>query len=174
MSQYIHLGRFVASFGVKGELVLQHRLHKKTSLKHIEALFVEELRNSYLPYFIQSAKAKSTDEIIVSIEGVDSKEAAQKFIQKNVWLSEDDFKNSVAKNSTVSLIGYTIVDREKELSVVEDIIEQAHQVLAKITVKEKEAFIPLHPELVQKINHQAKKIFMNLPDGLLDVYGAGE
>jgi hypothetical protein len=29
----------------------------------------------------------------------------------------------------------------------------------------------LHPELLQKINHRAKKIFMNLPNGLLEVYG---
>lgn len=172
MSQYIHIGRFVASFGVNGELILQHRLHKKTSLKNIAALFVEEVKNSYLPYFIQSAKAKSTDEIFITIEGVSSKEAAQKFLQKNVWLSEDDFKNSVAKSSNASLIGYTIIDGEKELSVIEDIIEQANQVLARIIIKEKEVFIPLHPELLQKINHRAKKIFMNLPDGLLEVYGA--
>jgi RimM protein, required for 16S rRNA processing len=171
MPQYIHIGRFVASFGVNGELILDHRLNKKTLLKNIEALFVEEVRNSYLPYFIQSAKAKSNHEIIVSIEGVGSKEAAQKFIQKNVWLNELDFKNAVAKNSTASLIGYMLIDGDNELSVIEDIIEQAQQVLAKITVKEKEVFVPLHPELLQKINHRAKKIYINLPDGLLEVYG---
>jgi 16S rRNA processing protein RimM len=41
MNHYIHIGKFVASFGVKGELILKHALGKKTALKDVEALFVE-------------------------------------------------------------------------------------------------------------------------------------
>ena len=73
---YNSIGKIVASFGVKGELVLQHHLGKKTSLKGLEALFVEIVKGEMLPYFIQSAKIKSEEEIYLKLEGVDTKEAA--------------------------------------------------------------------------------------------------
>ena len=59
MPQYFRIGKLVASTGLKGDIVLQHNLGKKTSLKGLEALFVEVNRGEMLPYFIQSAKIKS-------------------------------------------------------------------------------------------------------------------
>ena len=41
MSEYIHIGKLVATFGFKGELILTHGLGKKTNLKDVEVLFVE-------------------------------------------------------------------------------------------------------------------------------------
>ena len=36
--EYFKIGKFVASFGLKGELVLKHNLGKKSSLKGIQAI----------------------------------------------------------------------------------------------------------------------------------------
>lgn len=33
MSEYVHIGKLVATFGVKGELILTHGLGKKQTLK---------------------------------------------------------------------------------------------------------------------------------------------
>ena len=79
---YIHIGKIVATFGVKGEVIVQHGLEKKTNFKEVEALFVEETKDNYLPYFIQSAKAKDSSESYVLLEGIASKEAAHRFIKK--------------------------------------------------------------------------------------------
>ena len=43
MSQYFKIGKFAASHGLLGELILQHSLGKKTTLKGLEALFIEEI-----------------------------------------------------------------------------------------------------------------------------------
>ena len=62
MSEYINIGKFVAAFGLTGELVLKHMLGKKTVFKEGEAIFIEELKSSYLPYFILSSTAKNKEE----------------------------------------------------------------------------------------------------------------
>ncbi|HEX3024194.1 MAG TPA: hypothetical protein VHP12_03195, partial [Chitinophagaceae bacterium] len=67
MNEYINIGKIVATFGVKGEVILKHALGKKTTLKGIEAIFIEQQKNSYLPYFVQSSKAKDNEEIYVSM-----------------------------------------------------------------------------------------------------------
>jgi 16S rRNA processing protein RimM len=171
MATYIHIGKFVATFGVKGELILEHALGKKTALKNIETIFVEERKGSYLPYFLQSSKAKDQNEIYVLMEDVNSKEAAHRFIHKNVWLADDDFRKLAGKSSAISLIGYLIVNDGTELSAVEEVIEQPHQVLVRITLNGNEALIPLHEESLVKIDHKNKKVHVVLPDGLLEIYG---
>ena len=92
MKDYIHIGRLVAAFGLKGELILKHALGKKTILKGIAAIFVEENKGSYLPYFVESSKAKDHEETYVKLESIDTKESASRITTKNVWLLDEDFR----------------------------------------------------------------------------------
>lgn len=169
-SSYINIGKTVAVFGLKGELIIQHALGKKTAFKGIEALFIEELKGSYLPYFIQQSKAKDTNDIYVKLEGIDNKEAAQKLNHKQVWLQEEDFRKIAGKSAPIGLIGYTLINDEEELGLVEEVIEQPHQVLLRIMYKNNEALIPLHEETLDKIDRAKKRIYVTLPDGLLEIY----
>ena len=167
---YNSIGKIVASFGVKGDLILQHHLGKKTSLKGLEALFVELVKDEMLPYFIQSAKIKSEDEIYLKLEGVDTKEAAQQLKQKEIWLTEEDFHKYAAKSSIVSLLGFRLIDDGVDRGAILEIIEQPHQMLARIDLQGKEALIPLHEQTLDKIDKKKKEVHVVLPDGLLDVY----
>ncbi len=167
---YNSIGKIVASFGVKGDLILQHHLGKKTSLKGLEALFVEMIKGEMLPYFIQSAKIKSEDEIYLKLEGVDTKEAAQQLRQKEIWLTEEVFLKYAAKSSILSLLGYRLIDDGVDRGAILEIIEQPHQMLARIDLQGKEALIPLHGQTLDKIDKKKKEVHVVLPDGLLDVY----
>lgn len=170
MSDYINIGKFVSAFGLTGELVLKHALGKKTIFKEGEVLFIEQLKSSYLPYFIQSSKSKTKEETYVKLEGVDSRENALKLIQKNVWLQQADFRKLVAKSSPLGLLGYTLIDEGKTIGKIDEVIEQPHQVLLQINIEGKEALIPLHEETLVNINHKKNEVHVTLPEGLLDIY----
>src|SRR5215217_5623525 len=109
MTEYIKIGKFVSTFGVKGELVLKHNLGKKTALKGLQALFIEERKERFIPWFVQSIRIKSADEVYVQLADVATREAALKLVQKEVWATETDFKTFAAKSSPINLLGYTIV-----------------------------------------------------------------
>jgi 16S rRNA processing protein RimM len=171
MDSYIHIGRFVASFGLKGEVILQHALGKKTALKGVKVVFVEEQKGSYLPYFLESSKAKDQDEIYVKLEGINTKEAASRLSTRNVWLKDEDFRKLAGTASPISLLGYTVITDENEnLGPVQEVIEQPHQVLLRVDLNGKEALIPIHAESLSSIDHKQKEIHVVLPDGLLDIY----
>ncbi|HMC86620.1 MAG TPA: hypothetical protein VKI61_13930, partial [Chitinophagaceae bacterium] len=155
---------------VKGDLILQHHLGKKTSLKGLEAIFVEVVKGEMLPYFIQSAKIKSDEEVYLKLEGVDTKEAAVKLRQKEVWFTQEDFQKFSAKSSIISLLGFHLIDDGTDRGAILEIIEQPHQMLARIDLEGKEALIPLHERSLQKIDKKNKQVHVILPDGLLDVY----
>ncbi|HZH99935.1 MAG TPA: ribosome maturation factor RimM [Flavisolibacter sp.] len=170
MTEYFKIGKLVSAFGLKGELILKHNLGKKTSLKGLQAIFVEERKESFIPYFIESTRIKTEDEIYIQLEGVNVREVAVKLTQKEIWLPEADFKKFSAKSSPISLLGYTIVEEGKELGKILEVIEQPHQLLCRIEVQGKEALIPLHEETILKIDKKKQQVIVELPEGLLEIY----
>jgi 16S rRNA processing protein RimM len=170
MSEYFKIGKFAASYGLLGELVLQHSLGKKTSLKGLETLFLEESKDNFLPYFIEKTSIKNDTETYIKLEGIDSKEVARKLTPKEVWLAEPDFKKFAAKAAPIALLGFSMVEGDEELGKIIEVIEQPHQVLCTILYKGKEALIPIHEASLLKVDQKNKKVFVDLPEGLLDIY----
>ena len=170
MTEYFKIGKLVSVFGLKGELIIQHSLGKKTSLKGLQAIFVEERKESFIPWFIEATRIKSEEEIYLKLEGVDSREQAVKLTQKEVWLPEPDFKKYSAKSSPINLLGYEVIEEGKCLGKVLEVIEQPHQVLCRIEIEGKEALIPLHEETIRKIDRKKQQVTVEQPPGLLEIY----
>jgi 16S rRNA processing protein RimM len=170
MTEYFKIGKLVSTFGLKGELVLKHNLGKKTSLKGLKTLFIEERKESFVPWFIETAKIKNEEEIYIKLEGINVREQAIKLTQKEVWLPEAEFKKFSAKTSPANLLGYNIIEGEQVLGKIIEVIEQPHQILCKIEFNSKEAYIPLHEETIEKIDKKNQQVIVALPPGLLEIY----
>lgn len=170
MTNYCSIGKFVATFGVGGELILRHELGKRTALKGLEVLYLEDKKEELLPYFIEAARSKADQELYIKLENVDTKEAAQKLVQRQVWLVEEAFHQYAGKSAPISLLGYHIIDNGQDIGEILEVIEQPHQVLCRIDLDGKEALIPVHQETLQKIDNNKKQVLVQLPDGLLDVF----
>jgi 16S rRNA processing protein RimM len=168
--EYFKIGKLVAVVGLKGELLLKHTLGKKTSLKGLQAIFVENKKDSFMPWFMESTRIKSDEETYIKLEGVDTREAAAKLTQKEIWLPETDFKKFAAKTAPVSLLNYTVVNDGEAIGTILEVIEQPHQVLCRIEIKSKEVLIPLNESTLMKVDHKKKQLHVTLPDGLLDIY----
>lgn len=170
MAEYFKIGKLVAVHGLKGELLFKHELGKKTSLKGLQAIFIEEKKNSFLPWFIETTKIKTEEEIYLKLEGINTREAAIKLTQKEIWLPEADFKKFAAKTAPAGLLGYSIINKNEPLGKILELIKQPHQLLCRLDIKGKEVLIPLHEESLQKVDHKKKEVLVTLPDGLLEIY----
>lgn len=170
MNDYYSIGKIVATHGLNGEVVLEHALGKKTDLRGLETLFIEETKGSFLPYFLQHSKIKNNEEIYVKLEGINSKESGRRLNQRTVWLLKSDFEKYAGKSSPISLLGYMMINEGTEIGEVIEVIEQPLQVLCKIIYKGNEALIPLHEESLLQVDKKKKQVHVNLPEGLLDIY----
>ena len=170
MENYFKIGKLVASHGLKGEMVLAHSLGQKSPLKGLEIIFVEENKNTFLPYFVREAKVKNDNDTYVSFEGIDTREATRILLKREAWLNEKDFKKYAAGAAPISLLGFMIIDDGKEIGEVVEVIEQPHQILCKIMLGDKEALIPVHADSLEKMDQKNRKLFLEIPDGLLDLY----
>jgi len=168
--EYFKANRLVAVRGLKGELILKHELGKKSSLKDVKAIFIEDKKDSFFPWFIETAKARSANEVLLKLETIDTREAAAKISQKEIWLTEEDFKKLSAKSAPANLLGYTIINNKDRLSEILEVVEQPHQLLCRIEINKKEVLIPINENFLKKIDHKKKEVIVELPEGLIDIY----
>ena len=171
MNEYINIGKLVATFGVQGEVILLHSLAKKLVFKKGEPIFIEQVKGSYIPYFVVGSKARTTEETNIQFEGINTKEQGHRLISKQVWLLDADFRRLAGTSSPISLLGYQLFNEGELIGNVEEVIEQPHQVLIKTTYKGNEALIPLHDETLQKVDRKKGEVHVVLPEGLLEIYG---
>jgi 16S rRNA processing protein RimM len=170
MKNYFNIGKLVATFGVKGELILKHSLGKKTSLPGLETIFIEEKKDELLPWFIEATRIKSETEIYIKLDGLNAKEQAQRLVQRPIWLMADDFHKFAAKAAPISLLGYHVLHQGEDLGEILEVIEQPHQVLCRIELNGKEVLLPVHTETLQKVDKNKKQVVLDLPEGLLDIF----
>jgi 16S rRNA processing protein RimM len=170
MEDYVSIGTLAATFGVKGEIVVNHHLGGQPNLAGIEVFFIEETTDRFIPYFITELKIRSEGELVVSFEGISTPEIARKYLKKKVWLNAKDAKRIASKSAPISLLGFSVIEQKNFLGTVLEVIEQPLQILLRIEMEEKEVLIPINESTLVKIDHKGEKIHVDLPDGLLDIY----
>ncbi|MEY3620901.1 MAG: ribosome maturation factor RimM, partial [Sediminibacterium sp.] len=170
MEDLIHIGKIVAPHGIAGQVIIEHALGKSISFKGVEVLFVEQTKNSFIPYFIQSASAKTDTLTHVHFEGMKNREATAIVVSKKVWVPQEAFQKLVEKNAPLALLGFMVQEAGKNLGLIKEVIEQPHQLLVTIDYNGQEAYIPLHEETLKGVNHAKKLVTVELPEGLLDLY----
>jgi 16S rRNA processing protein RimM len=169
-NSYRNIGKIVSVFGLKGEMIVQHHLGNKIAVAKIKVIFLEQKKDELLPYFVEAARKKGEDDLYLKLEGIDSKEAASKFMRREVWMKEEEIQVHTRKDNPIGWVGYCVVDKGNDLGSIVEIIEQPHQVLGKLEIDGKEVLIPINDQTLQKIDHKSKRLLLNLPDGLLEVY----
>ena len=166
----IRVGKIVATHGLQGAIVMTHVIGHSDWLKKEMPLFIELNKESYIPYFIEEFKAANHEEYIVNLEEVDQMEQAKKFIGKNVYAQEEILADKAA-DSPLLWIGFEVTDRKHgKLGIIDDIMLTANQWLAQLTYKDSEVLIPLIEQTIDGVDLKKKKMQVNLPDGLLEVY----
>ncbi len=166
----IRIGKIVATHGLQGAVVFTHVASDSKWMKKGIALMVEMQKGSFIPYFVSDFKTAKANEFILNIEELDKVDAAKKLVTKSVFV-EEDVLAAYARQSPLLWIGFNVTDVNYGLmGPIEDVMQAPNQWLAKIVVEGKEVLIPLIDHVIKDINIKAKRLVIELPAGLLDVY----
>ena len=99
-------------------------------------------------------------------------EAANQLVGISVYLPLDLLPEKDGNDFySHEVVDFLVVDEEKgELGKVQEIIEYPTQSLIQILINGKEVLIPIHDDIIQDVNREEKKIYINAPNGLIDMY----
>ena len=170
MESPIRIGVIVAVHGLAGDLLLKHELGRRSDFKGVEAFLLGKDPARLLPYFPNSVKAKTDSESLLRLEGVETREKAKALLRKSVWIPEAQARGLAARNAPLQLLDYHVIDGEKDLGPILEVVEMPTQALLRLDIEGKEVLIPLHPDNLISIDHENRRVHLEIPDGLLEVY----
>lgn len=165
----VRIGKIAGTHGLQGAVVLTHVLGKSNWLKKDSILFLELLKSSYIPHFIESFKPLNDGEYLLLLEDVNTVETAKKLVGRNVY-ADQQIMNNTSVDSPLRYIGFNLVDKTiGSVGTIEDVVQVGPQWLAKLTVNDNEVLIPLVEAFIVDVNTRNRFIRMDLPEGLLDL-----
>lgn len=157
--EYIYIGKIVNTHGIKGEVRILSRFDFKekvfvpNTLIYIGEEKIEEKIVSY-------RKHKSFD--MVLLEGINDINDVLKYKGKNVYISSSSLKLSDNEILDEDLIGFTALYEDKEIGIVNDIMDYGNKVL-----KINESLIPYNENFILKLDKENKKIYLKNVEGLI-------
>ena len=163
-------GKVTKTHGLKGEMTIKLDVANPADFKDLRYLLIEE-RGSLIPYFIESQKITG-DKMFVQLQDVKKMEQAIVFLGKAVFLpnelmpqlEEDEFYYN-------EIIGFKLIDEVKgEIGAISDVLEYPTQAVIQVMKDGKEILIPIHDDIIKKVDKTSKTLIVKAPEGLIDMY----
>ena len=158
------IGRIGKPHGIGGEVTLRF---SDDVFDRVDAEYLVLMVDGILvPFFIEEYRFRSEEVALVKFEDIDTMDRAAELTGCVVFFPRHlaDIDNDVLTWSQI--VGYDIVDvaSGKVIGRIESVDESTINVLLELADG---TLIPAVDEFIDDIDHEALKLFMSLPDGLL-------
>ncbi|MCB0705167.1 MAG: 16S rRNA processing protein RimM [Saprospiraceae bacterium] len=170
MAEYIEVGYSKKTHGIRGELKVVVEDHFLDDFLNAKAVFLD-LPGGKVPYFLDTIRDAGS--LLASFEDIDSKEKALPLSGKAIFLRKEDVsasKPQFQEGTSEFLQGYKVFDAiAGEIGRIDRVEEYPQQEMAIVELEKKTLLIPLHPDLIVRIDEVKKELHCQLPEGLLEL-----
>jgi 16S rRNA processing protein RimM len=171
VDQCFYLGKIAKKFSFKGEVLVYLDTDEPGLYENMESVFVEIGKN-LVPFFIESAVLHKNDFLRVRFEDVTTEAEADELLNKKLYLPLDQLPKLEGDQFYFhEVIGFEIED--KRFGIVGKIVsvnESSAQTLFEVMNGDTEILIPMIDQFLVKIDRENKKVLMDLPEGLIEMY----
>jgi len=166
-----YLGKIAKKFSFKGEVLIYLDTDEPELYENMESVFVE-FNNNLIPFFIENSSIHKNDFLRVRFEDVKDEAEADRMLGNAVYLPLKMLpKLSGNKFYFHEVIGFEIED--KRLGVFGKIVavnDSTAQPLFEVLNGDVEILVPMIDHFLVKIDRDNKKVIMDLPEGLVEMY----
>jgi len=166
-----YLGKIAKKFSFKGEVLVYLDTDEPELYENMESVFVE-FNNNLVPFFIESSSLHKNDFLRVHFEDIDNEEEADNIIGCAIYLPLSMLpKLTGNKFYFHEVIGFEIED--KRIGVFGKIVsinDVSAQPVFEVLNGNVELLIPMIDHFLVEIDRKNKKVIMDLPKGLVEMY----
>ena len=167
--QYRLLGSVIKSKGISGEVVVRTKI-ATSGIQEKPRFVMVKIDGLPVPFFVNSWQNLSNNEIILRFKDITTKEKAEKFRDKEIWLPRNEFKDFSFKPATEDISGFKVIDAEAGfIGITKGILAIPENDLLRVDYSGREVLIPLQEGIVLEIRSDKKEIRVNLPEGFLQI-----
>ena len=166
----ILLGRIRKVHGYEGAVILSFEDRFTEKLPEMEWVFIE-IDEKPVPFLISSLTENASGNTVLKFEGYESTEIMTGFIGCRVFIKQENMESENELSPYLILEGYKIFGRDKKLlGMVTKVMSLPMQYMLVLENDEKEEIlIPLNEDWVLEINREQESIYMDLPDGIIQI-----
>jgi 16S rRNA processing protein RimM len=166
-----YIGQIAKLHGYKGGVSLFLDVTHPEDYTQTDCFFVE-LEGILMPFFVESLKLKNKGFAAVKFQGVDSEKDALSLVKKNVFIPKSDLMEiDHLRFNDHEFIGYEVEDLIKGgIGTVSGVADLKSNPLLIIRFQQKEILLPLVNELIVHLDEEGRKLRVNAPEGLIDLY----
>ena len=164
------IGRILKTKGLKGEMQIYVDFDDLDAIK-FDAVFID-MAGKMIPYFVQSIKYLQKSNAYLFLEDIDTIEKASLLVRRDIYLPNKlKPKKKKAEFTLNDVKGFMAIDETHgELGEIIEVNEYPQQLIATVNYQNKEVLFPLNVDIIKGIDIEANEIYVDLPEGLLDVY----
>jgi 16S rRNA processing protein RimM len=165
------LGKVTKPHALAGEVILWLDVDNPNDYENLTSVFLM-IKNDLIPYFIENIQIRGKKSI-AKFEDINKIEQTESIIGVDMYLPLTALpKLSGNKFYYHEVVGYKIVDNvsKKELGLLESIFDSTGQDLISMNCNGVEVLIPITDDIVKNVDRDGKILFVELPDGLIDIY----
>lgn len=165
------LGKIVKKYSFKGELLIKLDTDEPDLYENLDSVFIN-LRGNLIPFFIESSQLHKSELLRVKFEDVDTEGDADSLIKSECYLplsflpelEEDKFYFH-------EIIGFSVEDINfGHVGIIKGVNDTTSQSLFEIDRNGIEILIPMNDHFINKVDKENKKIIVDTPEGLIDLY----
>ncbi len=166
-----YLGKIAKKFSFKGEVLIYLDTDEPELYENMESVFVEFNKN-LVPFFIENSSLHKNDFLRVQFEDVDSEAEADTLLGCEIYLPLTMLpKLSGNKFYFHEVIGFEIEDKRLGVfGIIQSFNDTTAQPLFEVLNGEVEMLIPMIDHFLVEIDRKNKKVVMDLPEGLIEMY----
>jgi len=166
-----YLGKIAKKFSFKGEVLIYLDTDEPELYENMESVFVEFNKN-LVPFFIENSNLHKGDFLRVKFEDVDDEAEADAIMGCEIYLPLNMLpKLEGNKFYFHEVIGFEIEDlRLGIFGKIVSINDTSAQPLFEVINGNVEILIPMIDQFLVKIDRENKKVIMDLPEGLVEMY----
>jgi|TARA_B110000263_G_scaffold48712_1_gene40504 16S rRNA processing protein RimM len=166
---YTKIGTIITKHGFNGSLILKVSGKYSNNLSIVDFLFIE-INKKHIPFKLDSIKTFKNKSYKIKFNEVNDDAYANQLISKSVFIKSNDYPDLKKETNIYSAImNFSAFNNEAKIGEIININENLPQPVFEINYKSKTVMVPIHEDLIIKIDKENKNIFLRIPDGLLDI-----
>ena len=168
-TNHVKIGTVVSKHGYKGDIKISVSSNNLDTFPDSKYLFID-IDGCFIPFTIDNVRSFSKNVLIVKLKEIRSEDDVNEVINKNVYVNSTEIGSNIDLGFFYNnLINFDVITDSKKIGRIENINSKLPQPVFEIIYDSRKVLIPIHEDFIRKIDKVNNTIYLDFPDGLLEI-----
>ncbi len=168
--EFYYLGRIIKEQKNAKEFLSVLDADNPEKYNELDTVFIK-INETFIPFFIKKFELKG-NQAVIRFEDDPDPDVAELLIGSELYLPIQVLPELEGKKFYYhEITGFLVIDKKKgQIGIIKNVLELPQQAMFQVDHKGREILIPVADDIILEIDKKNKKILVDTPEGLIDIY----